>query len=218
MDIVTSLRSELAKHSIELVRADQKQYHDDLFWNILTCIYGCSFGIAVFERIELEEFNPNIALEVGYIMALQKPVLLLKDRTLKNLNTDLIGKLYRTFDPQTIPESIGPEVRQWLKDKGIIKSEKEQQREALAFTDFVIDPYWNSLARASGTSLDQMFTIITESKSLDEFLLRCFPFIESRNVFLKALKQGNEKHEFIERANVVRRRIAVQRNILFEPL
>jgi len=74
----------------------------------------------VFERIEQEEFNPNISLEVGYTMALRKPVLLLKDRTLKNLNTDLIGKLYKVFDPQNISESIAPQLQRWLKDKGII--------------------------------------------------------------------------------------------------
>src|ERR1041385_1242928 len=99
-EIVSSIRAELARHGIVAVRADQKQYHDDLFWNILTYLHGCDFGIAVFERIELEEFNPNVALEVGYLMALRKPVLLLKDQTLRNLTTDLVGKLYKTFDPQ----------------------------------------------------------------------------------------------------------------------
>ena len=74
----------------------------------------------MFERIEQEEFNPNISLEVGYTMALRKPVLLLKDRTLKNLNTDLIGKLYKTFDPQDISKSIAPQLQRWLNDKNLI--------------------------------------------------------------------------------------------------
>ncbi len=119
-EIVQSIRDTLGAHGIKALRADDKDYHDDLFWNILTYIYGCDFGIAVFERIEQEEFNPNISLEVGYTMALRKPVLLLKDRTLKNLNTDLIGKLYKTFDPQDIAKSIAPQLQRWLKDKNII--------------------------------------------------------------------------------------------------
>ncbi len=53
-------------------------------------------------------------------MALRKPVLLLKDRTLTNLNTDLIGKLYKVFDPQNISESIAPQLQRWLNDKNII--------------------------------------------------------------------------------------------------
>jgi len=119
-EIVQSIRDTLGAHGIKALRADDKDYHDDLFWNILTYIYGCDFGVAVFERIEQEEFNPNISLEVGYMMALRKPVLLLKDRTLKNLNTDLIGKLYKIFDPQDISKSIAPQLQRWLKDKGII--------------------------------------------------------------------------------------------------
>jgi hypothetical protein len=119
-EIVQSIRDALASHGIKALRADDKDYHDDLFWNILTYIYGCAFGIAVFERIEQEEFNPNISLEVGYTMALRKPVLLLKDRTLKNLNTDLIGKLYKVFDPQNISDSIAPQLQRWLHDKNII--------------------------------------------------------------------------------------------------
>lgn len=58
-------------------------------------------------RNSLERY---VALEVGYIMALRKPVCLLKDKTLKALPTDLVDKLYRVFDPQdpqgTIPDGI----------------------------------------------------------------------------------------------------------------
>jgi nucleoside 2-deoxyribosyltransferase len=115
-----SIRDALAEQGITALRADDKDYHDDLFWNILTYIYGCGIGIAVFERIEQEEFNPNIAFEVGYTMALKKPVLLLKDQTLNNLNADLIGKLYKEFDPQSISGTIAPQLQRWLKDKNII--------------------------------------------------------------------------------------------------
>jgi hypothetical protein len=119
-EIIQGLRDALASHGIKALRADDKDYHDDLFWNILTYIYGCDFGIAVFERIEQEEFNPNIALEVGYMMGLKKPVLLLKDKTLKSLTTDLIGRLYKVFDPQSISASLPPEVDRWLKDRDLI--------------------------------------------------------------------------------------------------
>ncbi len=119
-DIVTGIRDVLAGHGISVLRADDKQYHDDLFPNILTYIYGASFGIAVFERLESDDFNPNVSLEVGYMFALKKPVCLLKDRTLKTLQTDLVGKLYRPFDPQSTKESIKLPVQQWATDKGII--------------------------------------------------------------------------------------------------
>jgi hypothetical protein len=116
-NIVAGIRTALEPFGIAAVRADDNQYHDDLFPNVLTYIHGCGFGIAVFERIESEEFNPNVALEVGYMLALKKNVCLLKDRTLKTLQADLVGKLYRVFDPAdpggTIPNELSP----WLTDK-----------------------------------------------------------------------------------------------------
>jgi hypothetical protein len=118
--IVKAIRKVLGSYDISGVKADDKQYHDDLFHNVTTYLYGCGFGIAVFERIESEEFNPNVSLEVGYMLALKKPVCLLKDKTLKKLNTDLVGKLNKFFDPQDPIKTIPNEITQWLSDKEII--------------------------------------------------------------------------------------------------
>jgi nucleoside 2-deoxyribosyltransferase len=101
------------------VLARDKEFHDDLYPNIQTYLHGCGFGIAVFERLESEEFNPNVALEVGYMFGLRKHVLLLKDRTLRALQTDLVGKLYREFDPQNPEETIPAQIDGWLSDKDL---------------------------------------------------------------------------------------------------
>jgi len=117
--ILSGIQAALSPLRMNPLRADGKQYHDDLFYNILTYIYGSGYGIAVFERIETEQFNPNVALEVGYMFALRKPVCLLKDRTLATLHADLIGKLYRTFDPLEPIATIPGELSAWLRDKRI---------------------------------------------------------------------------------------------------
>jgi hypothetical protein len=118
-NIVAAIKKALDPIGITVVRADDKQYNDDLFPNVLTYMHGCGFGIAVFERIESEEFNPNVALEVGYMLALRKEVCLLKDRTLKTLHADLVGKLYKIFDPLDPLETIPKELSRWLQDKGL---------------------------------------------------------------------------------------------------
>jgi hypothetical protein len=119
-EIVEGIKQALAPHGIHAVRADDKDWHSDLYYNVVTCLYGCGFGIAVFERIESDDFNPNVALEVGYIMALGKPVCLLKDQTLTSLHTDLVGKLYKTFDPQDPITSIPSQLTKWMQDRKII--------------------------------------------------------------------------------------------------
>lgn len=121
-EIAEAIKSALKPHGIAGLRADDKQYHDDLFPNVMTYIYGCGFGIAVFERLEAEEFNPNVALEVGYMFGLRKPVCLLKDRTLKTLHADLVGKLYKVFDPQNPTGTIPKVVSEWLYDKELISA------------------------------------------------------------------------------------------------
>jgi hypothetical protein len=121
-NIVAGIKATLDSQNVAALRADAKQYHDDLFPNVLTYVYGCRFGIAVFERIETEQFNPNVALEVGYMLALRKHVCLLKDRTLTALHTDLVGKLYKEFDPLDPIATIPNELSRWLKDKGLGRS------------------------------------------------------------------------------------------------
>lgn len=119
--IVEAIRTCCAKFGIEVFRADDRTYSDDLFSNIRTYMHGCGFGIAVYERLVADDFNPNVSLEVGYMMALGKPVLFLKDRTLRFLHTDLVGRLYETFDAQSPDETIPPVLEKWLKDKSIIE-------------------------------------------------------------------------------------------------
>ena len=118
--IHNTLKSTLDRHELNLLRADDKSYSDDLMTNIEAYLYGCRFAIAVYERIMSESYNPNVTLEVGYFMGLRKPICLLKEKTLKTLNTDLTGKLYIEFDTQEIDSTIPHQIDKWLRDKAII--------------------------------------------------------------------------------------------------
>jgi hypothetical protein len=123
-NIHEAINETLTSHGLTAVRADGRRYHDDLLYNVRTYLHGCSFGIAIFERISTDDFNPNISLEVGYLMAAGKPVLLLKDRTLKTLHTDLAGRIYDPFDFQDPHGSIPSVLEKWLRDKGVIVQNK----------------------------------------------------------------------------------------------
>lgn len=118
--IIGELKFVFKKNDLFLLRADEKQYSDDLLTNIRTYMHACYFGVAVFERINSEYFNPNVSLEIGYMMALKKPILFLKEKTLKSLHTDLVGKLYEEFDFQNHSEKVEKSVIRWLKNHDII--------------------------------------------------------------------------------------------------
>jgi hypothetical protein len=118
--IVEVIKRTADKHGIVVVRADENHFHSDLLGNVRTLMHGCSFGIAVYERIQTNEPNANVGLEVGYLMAMNKPVLLLKDKTVVALQSDLAGKLYQPFDPHDPEKTIPDQLTNWLADKGII--------------------------------------------------------------------------------------------------
>ena len=120
-EITQAVRACLKKFGISALRADDKQYHEDLYPTIATYMHGCGFGIAVFDRLETEVFNPNISLEVGYMLGLRKKVCILKDKTLTHLHTDLIGKLFRQFDPQNPLQSIPEVLGAWLRENGLLE-------------------------------------------------------------------------------------------------
>lgn len=124
-DISQTLKTVLDGFGIIGLRGDDYEFHADLFYNVLTYIYGCDFGIAVFERITEDNFNPNVSFEVGYMLALRKPICLLKDRNLKTLHADLIGKLYRPFDPYDLRNSISGVMKKWMADRAFPFSDSD---------------------------------------------------------------------------------------------
>ena len=82
---------------------------------------GCKYGIALLEDIIADEFNPNVALEYGFMRALGKPTLLLKERRFK-ARADILGTLWEEFDILDIETSITSAVSRWLRDVGVSDS------------------------------------------------------------------------------------------------
>ncbi|MBE0680750.1 MAG: hypothetical protein IH589_02460 [Anaerolineales bacterium] len=119
-EVVKVVKNIFLNYGIVALRADDKSYSDDLFANVKTYMYGCGQGVAIFERVSSDSHNPNVSLEVGFMMALDKPVLLLKDSTLNLLPFDLIGRLYKPFDTEKLYETLSPMIEKWLIEKSII--------------------------------------------------------------------------------------------------
>lgn len=115
------LRQVLREHGLDPVRADDKMYMPDRnLWNNV-CVYliCCSRGVAILEDRIANEFNPNVALEYGFMRALNKPSLLLADTGFRNLRADIIGTLRETFDITDISGTIRQPVERWLRELGI---------------------------------------------------------------------------------------------------
>lgn len=125
-DLISSLRVALKHYGINLLRADDRSYSETLWANVKAYMDACDFGIAIFEQVDEKNFNPNVSLELGYMLAKNKGVLLLKDLHLTDMPSDILGHLYKTFDSYHISETIPPKVNDWLRDVGIAKSQAER--------------------------------------------------------------------------------------------
>ncbi|WP_433475016.1 hypothetical protein ACQPZP_41145 [Spirillospora sp. CA-142024] len=112
------IRKALREHGYNPVRADDKVYMPDRnLWNNV-CVYMlcCSRGVAILEDRAANEFNPNVALEYGFMRALNKPALLLADNAFSNLRADILGTLRETFDLTDIEATVPVAIERWLRD------------------------------------------------------------------------------------------------------
>jgi hypothetical protein len=81
-EIHQTIRAALTEANLHPVRADDRDYTRELWSNVEVCMLCCQLGVAVFEDIEERSFNPNVALELGWMMARQRRCLILKERHL----------------------------------------------------------------------------------------------------------------------------------------
>jgi hypothetical protein len=104
----------LREYGLSGHRADDRAYHPELWANVEVYMTCCHLGIAVFEDFVDRSHNPNVALELGYMRAKQRRVLILKERTLPSVPADIVGSLYKPFNKFEIVDTVRAEVRRWI--------------------------------------------------------------------------------------------------------
>lgn len=109
-----SIVAALAAHDMKAVRADDRDYTGELWSNIEVYLTGCKYGIAVFEDVDQRDFNPNVSLELGYLMGRGKRTLLLKEKRLPRIPSDVVHRLYKEFDVFDVENSIMREIGKWV--------------------------------------------------------------------------------------------------------
>ena len=114
--IEASIRRSLSSYGLSARLAKDRALSEDLWDNIRLYMTSSRYAIAVFEELDEREFNPNISLELGYMYALGRRCLLLKERRMPRLPTDTLGKIYRDFDGFALEETIVKQVTGWCED------------------------------------------------------------------------------------------------------
>jgi hypothetical protein len=119
-EIYSAIRDTSASYGFHVVRADDRDYTGELWSNIEVYMTCCHYGVAVFEDIDRRDFNPNVSLELGYMLGRRKRTLILREKRLPDLPADVVHRLYKPFDMFAISESVSREVRRWIEvDLGV---------------------------------------------------------------------------------------------------
>jgi len=115
-----AIRIALQRFGLIARLAKDANLSDDLWENIRIYMEASQYGVAVFEEIDVRDFNPNVSLELGFMYARQRRCLLLKDKRMPRLPTDTCGKIYRDFDTYDINGTVGDQVGAWCeRDLGL---------------------------------------------------------------------------------------------------
>lgn len=109
-----AVKETLAERGFHAVRADDRDYTGELWSNIEVYLTCSRYGIAIFEDIERRDFNPNVSLELGYMLGRRKRCLILKEQRLPDLPSDVIHRLYKPFDMFNVKSSVSREVARWV--------------------------------------------------------------------------------------------------------
>ncbi|WP_345148591.1 hypothetical protein [Arthrobacter ginkgonis] len=85
-----------------------------MWTNIELYMMGSRRGIAVFEDIEDRNFNPNVSLELGYMLGRQKQCMILKEKRLPNVPSDVVHRLYSPWDAFDTHATMSSAVARWV--------------------------------------------------------------------------------------------------------
>ena len=174
-DSSTIIKERLSDYGVACNRADWTVVSDDLWENIRIYMHVADYGIAIYEKMEQSDYNPNVSIELGYMIALGTPVCLLKEKGLPKLPSDMSGKLYFEYDKSRRSASIKDAITRWgstmdLSTKPAVSQPEQKVR-------FVILPPGvgtKSLKRLLGPFSDSVVLEQTQLRSLSKLSAHSF--------------------------------------------
>ena len=123
------IRNVCKKFGLTARFADERAYADQI-WDNVICYALCSrYGIALFHHTSDNHgkkkspansihYNLNVALELGAMLAWGRSCCLLKDKSLPQLQTDIVGWIYRECDFKD-PSSVADKIEGFFREKGL---------------------------------------------------------------------------------------------------
>ncbi|MFL5725118.1 MAG: hypothetical protein ACJ77F_02170 [Chloroflexota bacterium] len=115
LPVIARARDVCAAHGLEFHLASDRAMHDDLWANVAAHMWASRYGIAFFEDRRSRGVNYNLTIEVGAMLMTGRRCAMLKDSSIAKLPTDLVGKIYKSVDFDTLT-SVTDALHAWARD------------------------------------------------------------------------------------------------------
>ncbi|HET9165501.1 MAG TPA: hypothetical protein VFP11_05860 [Candidatus Angelobacter sp.] len=117
-----AILSVLRRYGLDGLLARDQTYEPVLWKSAKICMRHSRYGIACFEYDkEHLAFNPNVTMEIGFMLALGKRVLILKDHRLPDLPRNLVERTFQEFSSSQLEKDIDEAITKFLRDQGEVQ-------------------------------------------------------------------------------------------------
>ncbi len=113
--IIQCVRDAVTENGFVPRIALDKKFHPGLWDNVEMYLLGCKRGVAIVENKYLNELNPNVTMEWGWMRGMDKDVLYLVENTFDLARADITGLIQDTFSWENPETDIKQAVKTWLK-------------------------------------------------------------------------------------------------------
>ena len=97
----------------DIVRADDRDYSGELWTNVRVCMEESALAIAIYDSDGVDE--PNLAFELGFLIACKTPCLILRERRCAPPPAMLAHRLQFPFEALDVEGTLTPAVEGWLR-------------------------------------------------------------------------------------------------------
>ncbi len=115
--LVNAIDSVVNRYGFKTVLASERWLKEYLWQNAEENLRDCDYGIVVLEG---EYVSANVAFEAGYLVAIRKQFLILRERAFRGSMVSLEPRLYEIFDRSNgnLTPSVTRAVSRWLEKRG----------------------------------------------------------------------------------------------------
>ena len=96
--VIDAVADGIRKRNYKARIASDAIHHRWLWDNVELYLLGCSRGVAIVEDKYLPELNPNVAIEWGWMAAMGRNVLFLREKSFRHERADWTGLINDPFD------------------------------------------------------------------------------------------------------------------------